>query len=130
MLKHAKVGLIVWGCILLLGSLIALIAMYDSFSYGDGGVAAFVILIILIMLGGAIMLVFGIVSTVKASNYNREILNRNVIYYGFCPHCGTRLDYTIKDFRPHGRYPEGFAYCKVCKKPVSRNAFHPVINFY
>lgn len=124
MLKHARVGLIVWGAILLVGSLISIIAVSSELNGYSNDAAIFMILLILIMLGGAIMIVFGIINVVKTSNYNREILNQNIVYYGFCPHCGTRLDCTIRDFRQHGRFPEGFVYCKVCKKPVSKNAFN------
>ena len=60
MLKHARVGLIVWGSILLLGSLIAIISFLSEYSYRSGDAAIFIIILILIMLGGAIMIVFGI----------------------------------------------------------------------
>ena len=38
-----------------------------------------------------------------------------------CPICGTTLQYSRRDVRPHGRWPNGFIYCRSCKQPVGHN---------
>ena len=126
MLKRAKVGLIIWGAILSVILLILIaVAVEAGDDMGEAGGAVIIVLVFL-LLGAAAMIVLGIVNAVKTSQYNRQLLSQNILYDGFCPYCGTRINATIKDFRPHGRYPEGYINCMVCKKPISRNVFQEI----
>ena len=120
MIKKARVGLIIWGAILVVISII--------FAGLGSSAADFFIIFGVLFVGGAIMIVFGILNVVKTSKYNNELLAKSGMFNGVCPSCRSQITASVKDFKPHGRYPEGFIYCPVCKKPISKNAFKEVKN--
>ena len=109
--KKGHVGLII------IGSIFALIGAYCTYIHISG----------LIILGPAlIMIALGIVFTVIANKNNNKIcsLYHDKILSTTCIYCGHPVSTNIYRFRLHRRYPEGFIYCPVCKKPLSRYAFH------
>ena len=117
MLQHKRVGLIIWGAILTAAGFI----MFVSGAADEIG--GLIITGLLILAGGIIMLVFGILNAVKVTRYNNELINDGKSYTTNCVKCGRVISAQTKDFRPHGRFPEGFIYCPVCKAPISKNAF-------
>ena len=131
MLKRKKVGLIVWGVILsaIGGVLIPLMMMSAPDFFSDSGnrssLVFWIVTAVMLAIGGTLMLVFGIVNAVKVSRYNNRILSetKDLIYIATCFNCGYQISAKYMDFTPHSRYPEGFVYCPVCKKPCSRNVF-------
>ena len=119
MLRGKRIGLIVWGTILSVGSF-ALFAVDDEVATYAG---------IVNLIGAALMIIFGIVNIVSATKFNNIMLSGNTDFIGRCTTCNNEIQCTIKDFRPHGRFPEGFLYCPVCKRPISRNAFRPLTGY-
>ena len=116
MLRGKRIGLIVWGVILGSGS-IALFALDDEVATGIGLVNLF---------GALMMIIFGIVNVVSTTKYNNILLSQSPTdFIGKCPSCFNEIQCTIRDFRRHGRFPEGYLYCPVCRKPISKNAFRP-----
>lgn len=113
MLRKKRIGLIIWGAILFFTSLFFL-------SDGDGRIAAFILLP-----GGILLLVFGIINVVSVTKHNNILISETPNWQGNCPNCNREVRCSIRDFRPHGRYPEGYIYCPICKKPISKNAFNP-----
>lgn len=113
MLRKKRVGLIVWGTIFLVVSF-ALFLTRDAVAFS---IALFV------LAGAILMLVFGVINVASATRYNNILLAENLTFRGNCPYCNRDIQCTIRDFRLHGRYPEGFLYCPVCRKPISKNAF-------
>ena len=116
MLRSKKIGLVVWGTILFVISVV-LFAIPEEFTTVIG---------LFILAGAILMMVFGVLNIVSVTKYNNILLsdNENVEYHANCTFCGREIQCTIREFRPHGRFPEGFVYCPVCKNPVSRNAFN------
>ncbi len=115
MLRRKKIGLVIWGTIFLILAF-GMFGTNESFGFALG----------LIFLAGAIlMLTFGIINIVSVTKHNKTLLAQNIDYRCQCPSCGKDIQARIQDFRPHGRYPEGFIYCPICKKPISKNAFRP-----
>ena len=130
MLKKARVGLIIWGAILSVVGLYFLLGALHSLAPNDyttnQSTAASTALILclfglFILSGGVLMLVFGIINAVKTKKYNKSI--ENDLYVARCFVCGTEVRCNPADFTAHRNYPEGFRYCPVCRKPLSRNAF-------
>lgn len=117
MLQHKRVGLIIWGAIL------TAIGFIMFVSGAADGIGALIIIGLMILAGGILMLAFGIVNAVKVTKYNNDLINDGKSYTTNCVKCGRVISAQTKDFRPHGRFPEGFIYCPVCKAPISKNAF-------
>ena len=115
MLRRKKIGLIIWGAILLVGA-IGMFGTDEAFGF---------ILGIFLLAGAILMITFGIINAVSVTKYNKTLLAQNIDYRCQCPSCGKDIQARIQDFRPHGRFPEGFIYCPICKKPISKNAFRP-----
>lgn len=127
MLRRTKKGLIIWGSILLCFSLYFITAYFLA---GNGWQArdmqsriAAIIIFLFLSAGGVTMLTFGIINAVLTANHNRELLSRNLTFTANCIYCGGLINCTVRDFRPHRRYPEGYTACPYCKRPVSKNAF-------
>ena len=115
MLRRKKVGLVIWGTIFLIAS---------GLCFAADNAAGFIIGLF-ILAGAILMLVFGVINIVSVTKNNNILIRENLDYRGQCPNCARDIHARIQDFRPHGRYPEGFIYCPICKKPISRNAFTP-----
>lgn len=120
MLKRKRIGVIVWGVILFGISGIFVLMCLES---NASGIVLFPGILLMVSL---VMVIGGIINAVSVTKYNNELLRRGTKYLANCPFCKKDIKCTIADFRPHGRYPEGFIYCPVCKKPVSKNAFTEV----
>lgn len=110
MMQRARVGMIVWGAIF---CVIALVLVFTSVWP----------LAILFTIGGVLFLIFGIRSSARASKNNDAVMADNRTFYARCHHCGSEVIAHSRNFRLHGRYPEGYVLCPVCKKPLSKNAF-------
>ncbi len=129
MLKRKRIGLIVWGVILTVFGFFMLLGSGEILQNVYKGdllqTSVWIIIVVSLLLGGTLMLVFGIVNAVKVSRYNNRILeaNRDIIYITTCYNCGYQISAKFTDFTPHSRFPEGFVYCPVCKKPCGKNAF-------
>ena len=123
MLQRKKIGLIIWGAILLGIGIIILASSMSTGYMRVPGVNAGTYIGLAFAVGGGLMLGFGIKNAVSVTNHNSEIKNDGLLHITPCPYCGAEIRARSSDFRPHGRFPEGFVYCRVCKKPVSRNAF-------
>ena len=122
--KKKRVGLIVWGAILITvgGIYLLLLSISALQGRGSASVYAAMAMFFMLILGGAIMLIFGIINVVNVKKYNAA-LDVNALHVTRCFSCGTEISCFLKDFREHSRYPEGFIYCPVCRKPLSRRAF-------
>ena len=83
---------------------------------------------IMLAAGGMIMLIFGILNAVRVTRFNNKILaeTNRLTYYATCFGCGYRISARYNDFTPHSRYPDGFVYCPVCRKPLSFHLFQAV----
>ena len=115
MLKRNRIGLLVWGTLV--------------FTVGTVFIGSEVpFLAWMLMLGGATMLTFGIILLVKTTKYNNQLRAeyQNMILTTNCLHCGRQVDTNLESFVTHRNFPEGFIYCPICKKPISRNAFTAV----
>ncbi|MBQ7173400.1 MAG: hypothetical protein IJR88_04715 [Clostridia bacterium] len=126
-LKSKKIGLIIWGAILIVISF--MVFFYASYS-NDDTVAPIANIIGLCMLpGGILMIVGGIINAVKVTQYNRRVIEEENRYYysGVCPFCQYAITCELSAFSPHRRFPEGFIYCPVCKKPVSKRVFQQLL---
>ena len=134
-LKRKRVGLIVWGIILISLSLAFFLSAISTFIQEgqnmEGAIAAISMIIIglFALAGGIVMLIAGILNATKVSRYNRQVLEEEKRYYysGICPFCQRTVNCEYADFNPHKRYPEGFIYCPICRKPISRNAFQQIL---
>ena len=113
MLRRKKIGLLIWGTIFLVAS---------GMCFASDNAGGFVIGLFLLA-GAILMIVFGIVNVVSVTKHNNILIRENLDYRCQCPNCARDIQARIQDFRPHGRFPEGFIYCPICKKPISRNAF-------
>lgn len=125
MLKRKRIGMIVWGSILLCIGLYMLILSYAVSTESPASVAFLPVLIIggMITAGGLLLIIFGIINAVKTSRYNNEVMRRNEIFTANCIYCGRSLTCTARNFRFHRRFPEGYTTCPYCKGNISRNAF-------
>ena len=136
MLKRKRIGLIVWGVIFnAVGFLLVMwIVMnedrYLNSIYSQNRAEGMFWILIGIMLaaGGMIMLIFGILNAVRVTRFNNKILaeTNRLTYYATCFGCGYRISARYNDFTPHSRYPDGFVYCPVCRKPLSFHLFQAV----
>ena len=119
--------MIVWGSILLGIGLYMMILSYafSTDSAVSDASAGLPVLIIggMITAGGVLLLVFGIISAVKTTKYNNEIISRNELFTTNCIYCGRSLSCTVKDFKYHRNYPAGYVDCPYCRGHISRNAF-------
>jgi len=120
MLRSRRTGMIVWGAIIVFGGIMMATLLFSGteLSRSTG------IIGIVMIIGGGLLLGFGIAGAVKASKHNSALIAEGKTYIGKCVSCGNPIKATIRDFRPHGRFPEGYMVCPVCKKPVSKNAFN------
>ena len=129
MLKRRRVGMIVWGAILTFVGIVlhfeALLLCLNSGNKRLPDIYLEVIVLfafgLLFICAGVVLLVFGIINAKKVTAYNQEL--NQTIYTARCYSCGIVVQSRIGDFRPHRRYPEGFVYCPVCRKPLSRRLF-------
>ena len=131
MYKKKRIGLIVWGGILLtVGLLVAAAAIGSTVTKTEkvGDILSMVSSAFMFLSGGGIMLTFGIINCVKVSRYNNELKNKDVRYTARCTFCGYDLICSPEHFRPHRRYPEGYTTCPACKKPLSLNLFKVIEN--
>ena len=83
---------------------------------------------IFILVAGVALLVIGIILTAKSLIHNSKIREayQDTEWYGNCIYCHSQIRCEVQNFFPHRKYPEGFAHCPVCKKPVSRNALQSI----
>lgn len=109
MMQRKRVGLIVWGAIFCFIALVCLFTIWP--------------LAIPFAVGGVLFLVFGIKSSARVSQNNEAVMADNRTFYGRCHHCGREVTAQSRNFMLHGRYPEGYVLCPICKKPLSKNAF-------
>ena len=123
MLKRKRVGMIVWGAIIVLFSILIMLSYQDQDKSN-------LILGGIVMAGGFGLLVPGIILAAKVSVANNRILNENegFTYVANCLYCGRPVSCKFQDFQNHKRYPEGFLYCPICKHPISRNVFVKVLD--
>lgn len=119
MVKHKRVGLIVWGCIFILISIAGAIGILAS----PVDEPAAMLIVLPFFIGGVIMLAFGIRNAVLVTKNNSQVKANDDLYVTQCFRCGREIRAELKHFRPHGRYPEGFIYCPVCRTPISKRAF-------
>lgn len=132
MLRKTKKGLIIWGGILLFLSLYFIIVYFAA---GSGLMArdmqsriAVIVVFLILFAGGVTMLTFGIINAVLTGKHNRELLRQNLTFTANCIYCGGLITCTVRNFRPHRRFPEGYTTCPYCKRPVSKNAFGVIQN--
>lgn len=109
MMQRKRVGMIVWGAIFCFIALVCLFTLWP--------------LAIPFIIGGVLFLVFGIKASVRASRNNDAVMADTRTFYTRCFHCGREVTAHSRDFMLHGRYPEGYVPCPICKKPLSKNAF-------
>ena len=115
MLRRKRVGLLIWGTIFLIAS---------GIFFATDEAAGFIVGLF-VLTGAILMLVFGILNVISVTKHNNTLVAENLDYRAQCPNCARDINARVQDFRPHGRFPEGFIYCPICKKPVSKNAFQP-----
>ena len=123
MLKRTRVGLIVWGMIIIFfGIMFLCLSAEDKSWLIVGGI---------ITAGGLGLLVPGIILAIKVKVDNKRLIEENAgfSYVTTCPFCGRPVGCKIQDFRFHKRYPEGFVFCSICKHPISRSAFIKVQDY-
>ncbi len=123
MLQRKRIGLIIWGAILLGIGLIVLAGSAGSGYMRIPTTNAGTFIGLGFIVGGGLMLGFGIKNAVSVTSHNSKIINDGLVHITPCPYCGAEIRAKSSEFRPHSRFPEGYIYCRVCKKPVSRNAF-------
>lgn len=131
MYKKKRIGLIIWGGVLLMAGLLVLTASVRGASTNGsklGEVLSEFVLSVMFFSGGGLMITFGIINCVKVSRYNNELKNKDVRYTARCTFCGYELICSPEHFRPHRRYPEGYTTCPACKKPLSLNLFKVIEN--
>ena len=127
--KRKRVGLVVWGSILVTMGLFLLLSVAvtkNGWSMRSG--MEMTTFALFLLLGGGILLGFGIRNFVLVSKYNNALENENagITYCMNCFYCNYPVSVTYRDFQPHRRYPEGFIYCPFCKRPLSKNAFQRI----
>lgn len=116
MYRKRRVGLIVWGCILLvLGLPFAIIGLSEEIW----------IVAVVWLLPGASLLTGGIINAVLVTKHNNNLTqsNRGMIYYANCLYCQRPISVKLNEFIIHRNYPEGYVDCPFCKQHISRNAF-------
>ncbi|MBR4256376.1 MAG: hypothetical protein IKQ18_04360 [Clostridia bacterium] len=131
MYKRKRIGLIIWGGILILAGLIMITSAVLGTRTGStkaGDIFAVFVTALMFFAGGGLMITFGIINCIKVSRYNNELKNRDVRYTARCTFCGYDLICTPEHFKPHRRYPEGYTTCPACKKPLSLNLFKVTVN--
>ncbi len=114
MLKRMNFGWIIWSGIFLLFGLFSISSKNTAYL----GIISLVI--------SAIFVIVGIKNCIQTAKENKRIEEkyRGLVFRTNCIHCGYFIEADLHSFQPHRNYPEGFVYCPVCKKPVSKNAFH------
>ena len=131
MYKRKRIGLIIWGGILILAGLIMITSAVLGTRTGStkaGDILAVFVTALMFFAGGGLMITFGIINCIKVSRYNNELKNRDVRYTARCTFCGYDLICAPEHFKPHRRYPEGYTTCPACKKPLSLNLFKVTVN--
>ncbi|MBR3039475.1 MAG: hypothetical protein IKI20_02295 [Lachnospiraceae bacterium] len=115
MYRRTKVGLIIWGAIISGVGAIVLAA--------GGGIAGAIVLGF-----GCCFLIPGIILAITTSVHNNNVKTDNAgcSYVANCIYCGHPINVKVGSFQPHRNFPEGYVYCPVCKKPISKNAFTKV----
>ena len=121
--KGKKIGMLIWGTLLVLLGLGICLRCLRSHTSSDMVVIAFTIFAIVIP--GAILIAFGIRNIILVTRYNNQLEEeyKGYVLTATCLNCRSPIRSNYKDFQVHGRYPEGFVYCPLCKAPISRNAF-------
>lgn len=132
MLKKKRIGLIIWGSLLsgfgiffLLGTIFYRNLRLNDYSYFNVTSIRYLIFALMLLAGGTIMLVFGIRNAILTSKENKRLLeeNLNLVYRTTCFACNSIIEAKFTDFMRHSRYPEGFVYCPICRRPLSIRAF-------
>ena len=126
MLKRTRGGLIAWGIITFFIGIMFMYIYITDFMTAQNRSGLIVGGIILAV--GLAILVSGIINAIKVSAINKQIIENDAgfSYVTNCIHCGRPVRCKIQDFHTHGRFPEGFSYCPICKHPISFNAFTKV----
>ena len=142
--KRARVGMIVWGSILLgFGSIIGIISIsgiagvrINRYYYSAASLLSsyyiFLAFALNFLIGGGLLLAFGIRSAALARRHNTQVYieDSNFTYSAVCYRCSASVTCTYSQFRPHARFPEGFVYCPVCRTPLSINLFSKIPTRY
>ena len=123
MLKRTKVGFLIAGGILLLFSI------YPSYYFFVVGDNLFWTCFIY-PIPGLILLTIGIINASIVSNYNKRLFWENMghSYTTNCTSCSNPVRVKVQDFKQNRNYPEGFVYCPICKKAISKSAFEKVLD--
>lgn len=112
MLKGKRVGMIVWGFIIL----------FISIPF----IAAKILFGVYLLVAGAGLFIAGIIITANVVRYNKALLEREGTHLnGVCFRCNTSVCIPRVNFRRHRNYPEGYARCPFCKQPLSLLMFTP-----
>lgn len=135
MLKRTRAAFFVWGGILVCFGMIFIgIAATTFVDYGFEASsdmtssALFCALVpgLIMILVAALLFIIGGIKAGKVRKYNRKLIAENEIDEADCPYCHVTNRIRRIDFIPHRKFPEGFIYCKACKKPLSYNTFSVV----
>lgn len=121
-MKRKRIGMIVWG-VILLGIGLFILITGNIATQGSKKIILFIWLCSIPLITGTFLLSFGIIDTVRATRYNNEILKRNELYVTNCIYCGRLFSRTAKYFRFHRNFPEGYTNCPYCKRHISKNTF-------
>ena len=105
-----------------------LIALYSFGSMEEE--ARFFLLVFagIFFIPGIIMTVVGLVRRSNVQRSNEAFLRRyhGALFDTTCFYCGHEIECTAEDFSIHRNYPEGFVYCPICRKPLSKKLFEVV----
>lgn len=129
MYKKKRVGLIVWGAILVFSALSILLLMFATYRQEKNVSMVYFYTLLAFTLnmlaGGCLLLGFGIGNAVRVSRANNRVRRENEGYYFIttCYHCGRQVTCRFQDFSMHSRFPEGFVYCPACRTPLSIKTF-------
>ena len=95
------------------------------------GYALRFILLSVLPIPGIVLLVLGIREKViknkeRARSQDLQVhqgLGDEAQFEGKCIYCNNKIIAMNSDFQWHRNYPEGYVYCRFCKKPLSKNLF-------
>lgn len=128
MLKRKSKGWFAWGTVSMISAVFwgfLGIEMIFDMKYLELGLIVSIPGLISLALA-VFLFVMGGVKASRVNKHNARMRDLGEIDECECPYC--RITNRVKriEFMSHRRYPEGFVYCKSCKKPISYNAFKVV----
>ena len=125
-MKRTSKAPVIIGVILCVISI--LVFLFTIGSYDKNTRIGGLIIALIFFIPSLILFISALITSNNAQDYNDEYSKKyeNKRFVTTCFNCGHEVRVRVEQFSEHRNYPEGYVYCPICKKPLSKKLFEVV----